>query len=1005
MGDVLGTWSVGLGGFLLGIAVLALKDWLGAKAKVLLDFLYRRFAGSRLLRRAALAKYTREVYRRHKEFPVSFQVDEALKLPMTSVYVPLRGGSGDQLAASLREARHSVVLGVPGAGKTMLLRHEALMWARQRIREGRRRVDLGDLRDIPVLLELHRLNKDATAGLEQHIVRHFERHGFPRAGTWVAGALDRGDLALYLDGLDEVNSDIRDRIVDMIKDFAETHPECRLVVTCRVAVYEGQFTEFHQTLRVQDFDEHLIRRFLGGWPWQAGTASDSVEQLLGALRDTPQIMSLARNPLLLTMIAYLYDFVYAGTDQALPHTRSEFYKQVIDNLLIDRRRQSVFPHPLKKAVLRRLALVAQDVPSDTHDRLALPEAVVLSTTRTVLERQGRDPLQAEEVIREIAHRSGLLLVVDNGERYQFAHLTLQECLAAIELAAEPHALLRRYTADPQAWRETVRLWCGVEPHDSSEVIRQVFSGDPVLAFQCLADAHTVDDSLAEEILGHFRARLGTSGGPGDYGDEAEIAAFGLVAADRRRHGTEIFEFLRRTATETGDSARARAAARALAATNLPQVAEVLSRQLSEPTDPAWLALASMGDLAVPAFSHWSRWQPEAYRTLWSIRTPKAALALNERLWKAQQSQDLELIAFHLGELLTVPEIAAALRTASVPPAERGWDWEWVWRPFAQGPDDALVRIAGRIAEILYGPFPYGQVPPDDAPAPDPRLLAPLVIVDDGYSGWWGSSYEAGAPLRVLPEQAIALHSVLPDLRVDRTAPDAPVVHSDEFARLLESEYLTGRERQESEPAGLPQVLDTAWQFLQSAGLSERRTGLAQLLPPRWRLRVLVALLHSQEPVDTRVWDAKPDELRSHEYVFLTRNRYTRSVFVIWSALSALGLWRAQMATSGARPLDPVWPAWAGLVVIGVGWLAPVVIKRGPRPLHVPAAITLLVGLVAATALSYVAMKEIWNTPAAVIGVLVFSGAWIMGINRSSELRWRHRTRNHPVRRLLLDPLL
>ncbi|MGW7255987.1 hypothetical protein [Streptomyces sp. NPDC054834] len=76
------------------------------------EFLYGRCAGSRLLRRAALTKYTRELYERHKEFPVSFQVDESFRLPpMESVYVPLRGGI---CLAVLREA------GLPARRRALL---------------------------------------------------------------------------------------------------------------------------------------------------------------------------------------------------------------------------------------------------------------------------------------------------------------------------------------------------------------------------------------------------------------------------------------------------------------------------------------------------------------------------------------------------------------------------------------------------------------------------------------------------------------------------------------------------------------------------------------------------------------------------------------------------------------------------------------------------------------------------------------------------------------------
>lgn len=192
MGDSLTGRPIGVGGFPLGILVLAFKDWLTARSGPLLDFVHARLAGSAPLRRTALAKYTRALHDRHRRFAVSFQGDE-----------------------------------------------------------------------------------------------------------------------------------------------------------------------------------DLIRRFLTGWPWRTGSAVETartVDQVLGALRDTPQIMALARNPLLLTMIAYPYDFVYAHPDQVLPHTRAEFYRQVIDSPPIDRRRTRTAFHlgePLTVPEIAeepRTAPVPSDVP-------------------------------------------------------------------------------------------------------------------------------------------------------------------------------------------------------------------------------------------------------------------------------------------------------------------------------------------------------------------------------------------------------------------------------------------------------------------------------------------------------------------------------------------------------------------------------------------------------------------------------------------------------------------
>jgi hypothetical protein len=188
----------------------------------------------------------------------------------------------------------------------------------------------------------------------------------------------------------------------------------------------------------------------------------------------------------------------------------------------------------KPAVLQWIALAAQDVPSDAHDRLAMTEKDVLRHIEAALKDQRRFPEKAQEVLEEIVERAGLLLRIDGGVRYRFAHLTLQEYLVATVLAADPQRLLDRYARDPAAWREAVRLWCGVEARDCSDVVREVHERDPVLAFQCLTDAHVIDSGLADRIIGRFRDGLGSQATFVD--DAAVITAFGVVAADRRPPG-------------------------------------------------------------------------------------------------------------------------------------------------------------------------------------------------------------------------------------------------------------------------------------------------------------------------------------------------------------------------------------------------------------------------------------------------------------------------------------
>src|SRR6185436_10058876 len=101
-------------------------------------------------------------------------------------------------------------------------------------------------------------------------------------------------------------------------------------------------------------------------PWQRHMpVGKSVEQLLQTLRDRPPIMLLARNPLLLAIIAFLY----TDTEFILPHSRAEFYDQAADALLRKwKGTHNTYKPAQKRLVLEQLALVNQLAQGVDHDR-------------------------------------------------------------------------------------------------------------------------------------------------------------------------------------------------------------------------------------------------------------------------------------------------------------------------------------------------------------------------------------------------------------------------------------------------------------------------------------------------------------------------------------------------------------------------------------------------------------------------------------------------------------
>jgi len=133
----------------------------------------------------------------------------------------------------------------------------------------------------------------------------FARNDFSRAENFVAQSLARGTLMLLFDGLDEVDSQARQRVVQQIRDLMDTHGKCRVIITCRAAVYDNEFYDVvDKTLEIVESNDQQVQQFLSAWQDEM-PSEKSVEQLLRSLRDRPRIMTLARNPLLLTIIAYL----------------------------------------------------------------------------------------------------------------------------------------------------------------------------------------------------------------------------------------------------------------------------------------------------------------------------------------------------------------------------------------------------------------------------------------------------------------------------------------------------------------------------------------------------------------------------------------------------------------------------------------------------------------------------------------------------------------------------
>ena len=653
---------------------------------------------------------------------------------LRDVYVPLQcevdGGRGDA-AALLRAHDRTMLLGAPGAGKSLLLKHELLNWA-----EGK------DDRELPVIVHLHMCNT-AREPFETLIAKRFENAGIgrERAADMLRTRLESGGLRVFFDGLDEVGTDHFERVVRELRDFAVRYTECAMVVSCRTAAYEQQLQDvFHEEVHIAEFDDVSILRFLSKWPDL--TDQVTAARIFQALQDDPELKVLARSPLMLTMIAYLQSGDRPESVGPLPNSRASFYEMAVAHLL-DRDRLlnrseaiGTYRAGRKTLVLQRLALAQLSASSARGDRQEITRSqfeTVIAGLLPGFDLERNPHLQG--MLNEIVARSELIKDIDRGRHYQFTHLTLLEYLAACELRTDGQQLMEHYRSAPQPWRETVRMWCAVTHLDCTPVVREVFEDTDmwrkVLALQCLADAVHIEESLAEEILTFFLERLGT---PGDT--EGDVAkGLGALAASSGLRGRRVREALIGIAQRPLTPRRS-AAVRALVVSGRQEAATILAFLQD---DEARAALQAMGDVAVPALARAAE-QGEAWaaRSLGAVGTPTAALQLARLLWTEtgspfSASNTKSAAAWHLASLMRNPDVLSALADFALPPNASQHD-QHLWIGEAFRPTGVLQTLAARAAwlmdhatlnpaEEVAGVHPYIGIPlfacaPFGTPPPD-----------------------------------------------------------------------------------------------------------------------------------------------------------------------------------------------------------------------------------------------------------------------------------------------
>ncbi len=650
--------------------------------KLIRSILLRRFINTAIVKRKLLRNYLTAIKKKNRDVKIVFSPEKPLRLE--DIYVPLKinseidGNSVDVLDI-LENQERLVITAPPGSGKSILIKQIAVTYARKNL-------DTIYSVPIPLQIELWRLNtynEDIKKLIFQIIKRSFPNYF--DADSFSEWALHNGKIILLFDGLDEVSSDLREKITLQIINFLEEYPLCKAVITCRTAVYKNEFIEITSCTReLLPFDDLQIRDFLQYWDNQLPKGK-TVEELIASLQNRPKILALARNPLMLTIISFLY----TSPSFIIPHSRAEFYNRAVDILLRQwRNKQNRYDAAKKRIILEHLAVFNQEA-SLGNDRLSIDLKTILKEIKEILPDLDLNITETESILNEIIERSGLLIQIDGGMRFQFTHLTLQEYFAATAFKNKPIELINRYRVDKNVWEETIKLWCGLA-QDSTYLISEIRKLNPILALNCLSSSKKLDANLTNEIINDNFALFERN--------EKVQGAIAEIMADPLPNKSKLVYTYLKNRLEEGSLLQKEKVAKVLAISNLTASANLLGLYYQKPF--AKNALKQMGDVAISTLHELAKYkyQDEVIDDLFSIGTPKAAEAL-VRLLSNVEGNKKTRAALYLGTLINRKDIERRLEKASFNFNTTKLEYGWIWEPFMKNDTNTIDNIQFIVNEI------------------------------------------------------------------------------------------------------------------------------------------------------------------------------------------------------------------------------------------------------------------------------------------------------------------
>lgn len=410
-------------------------------------------------------------------------------------------------------ARAFLVIGDPGSGKTVSLRHLFLKLARQSARSKNKHAI------VPLYFNLKRLQvppKNLTADEIHAWVRKELDAGQDRTmheflDTNFEAMLGQGQFFFLFDSFDEIpavmdaheeEATVR-QYADALNRFLHAPHGCRGLVASRP--YRSPKIFVGQRITILALSTRRVERALKRYLIQKMRLFNRIWHEL--LRGRDDLLHIARNPFYLSLLAR-----YAKEEQGLPERQFDLFEHFVQTRAeTDAQRLEAFKLRPKQ-LLEQASLLAFALTSTPDLGLEATEEQIRTALRQFDRTNRWNPPQVHQLLEALRYSKLGRIAQDDvstSGTFSFVHRRFHEYFCTRYLRQHPEIAPIADLAADNRWREVLVLLCEVLPQEQLTTIFDI--ADPVLEAGIAADPGTPAQRRAIETLRFlrdgFRSRL------------------------------------------------------------------------------------------------------------------------------------------------------------------------------------------------------------------------------------------------------------------------------------------------------------------------------------------------------------------------------------------------------------------------------------------------------------------------------------------------------------------